>query len=94
MCVWQYKIYQKAVLFGDYDMARLVLKAESVNDLRYINKKILWFNGKIWNDRKYDIVKRGVIAKFSSNDELMKGFLKFPVDSVFVKCNPFDREWV
>lgn len=93
ICMWQYILYQRAVLYGDYELCRLIRFVKGIDELKELNRKIIWYESKEWVDRRYNIVKRGIIAKFSSNDELLRKFLVFPKYGVFVNCNPYDRVW-
>ena len=92
-CVEQYMMYRKAVLFGDYEVAGHIMASTNQGDMKKWGRKVRDFDEQIWCKYRYDIVKRGVIAKFMCNEDLMQEFLKFPYGSIFVECSPWDTIW-
>lgn len=91
--VEQYMMYQKAVLFGDVEIADKILESSSPRTIKSLGRKVKNFDSKVWDANKVEIVKKGIRHKFNSNDVLLLKFLSFPVDSVFVEASPYDRIW-
>lgn len=88
----QYMMYRKAVLFGDDEIARQVMMLSSPVGIKALGRLVKCFDQKLWDENKYEIVKRGVQLKFSQNKELMECLLSFG-DCVFAECSVSDRVW-
>lgn len=88
----QYMMYRKAVLFGDDEIARQVMMLSSPAEIKALGRLVKGFDQKLWDENKYEIVKRGVQLKFSQNKELMECLLSFG-DCVFAECSVGDRVW-
>ena len=88
----QYMMYRKAVLFGDDETARQVMVLSSPAEIRALGRLVKGFDQKLWDENKYEIVKRGVQLKFSQNKELMERLLSFG-GCVFAECSVSDRVW-
>ena len=50
------------------------------------------FDEKIWNEKRFDIVVQGSIAKFSQNPAL-KDFLLNTGGRILVEASPVDKIW-
>lgn len=88
----QYMMYRKAVLFGDDETARQVMELSSPAEIKALGRLVKGFDQKLWDENKYEIVKRGVQLKFSQNKELMERLLSFG-GCVFAECSVSDRVW-
>ena len=88
----QYMMYRKAVLFGDDETARQVMVLSSPAEIKALGRLVKGFDQKLWDENKYEIVKRGVQLKFSQNRELMERLLSFG-GCVFAECSVSDRVW-
>ena len=88
----QYMMYRKAVLFGDDETARQVMVLSSPAEIKALGRLVKGFDQKLWDENKYEIVKRGVQLKFSQNKELMERLLSFG-GCVFAECSVSDRVW-
>ena len=88
----QYMMYRKAVLFGDDETARQVMVLSSPAEIKALGRLVKGFDQKLWDENKYEIVKRGVQLKFSQNMELMERLLSFG-GCVFAECSVSDRVW-
>jgi len=88
----QYMMYRKAVLFGDDETARQVMVLSSPAKIKALGRLVKGFDQKLWDENKYEIVKRGVQLKFSQNKELMERLLSFG-GCVFAECSVRDRVW-
>ena len=51
------------VLFGDEEIARLILATDKPREHKKLGRRVKSFNGKAWNEKCEDIVKRGNLAK-------------------------------
>lgn len=61
-------------------------------EIKALGRLVKGFDQKLWDENKYEIVKRGVQLKFSQNKELMERLLSFG-DCVFAECSVSDRVW-
>ncbi len=87
-----YMMVQKAVLFGDHEMAGKILDSESPAKAKAYGRQVSGFNQKVWDGEKFDIVVTGNFLKFSQNEDL-KEFLLNTNDRVLVEASPVDRVW-
>jgi ribA/ribD-fused uncharacterized protein len=83
---------QKAILFGDKEIADKILKAEKPGEVKELGRKIKDFDEKMWDERKYEIVKAGSIHKFQQNKKFQE-FLLHTGDRILVEASPTDAVW-
>lgn len=91
-CAEKYMMAEKARLFKDYETLQEILDAENQQEIKVLGRKIKNFNEELWNREKYEIVKRGNLAKFSQ-DENLKEFLLITGDKIIVEASPYDCIW-
>ncbi|MFH0333937.1 NADAR family protein [Clostridium perfringens] len=91
-CAEKYMMAEKARLFKDYETLEEILSAENQKEIKDLGRKIKNFNEELWNREKYEIVKRGNLAKFSQNENL-KEFLLNTGDKIIVEASPYDSIW-
>ena len=83
---------EMARLFKDYETLEEILATENQKEIKDLGRKIKNFNEELWNREKYEIVKRGNLAKFSQ-DENLKEFLLSTGDKIIVEASPYDSIW-
>ena len=88
----QYMMYQKAMVFGDTEIAEKILASTSPSDVKSYGRKVRNYNDTIWNGLRQIIVYDGLMAKFSQNEDLKKQLLDTG-DDILVECNPEDKIW-
>ncbi len=91
-CAEQYMMYQKAVLFADYDSAKKILATKSPKEQKRLGREVKNFNEKFWNEHKVKIVLRGNLLKFSQNLDLKANLLNTG-DELLAEANPYDKTW-
>lgn len=91
-CGEQFMMYQKASLFNDHETAAEILLEENPKYQKKLGRKVKNFNGDVWIDKCYDLVKFGLAEKFKQNPELLKYLLKYKGYQL-VEASPFDRIW-
>lgn len=91
-CAEQYMMYQKAVLFNDTEMANKILYEQSPKLQKAFGRKVKNFDSKKWDSVKYEIVKKGLRAKFTQDSSLKEYLLKYK-GFQFVEASPYDRIW-
>lgn len=88
----QYMMYQKALIFNDFDIAEEILSTSDVGQIKYLGRKVKNYNDNKWNGVRQIIVYEGLIAKFSQNEKLKKE-LKKTENCVLAECAVNDRIW-
>ena len=71
----QYIMYRKCQIFGDTASASAVLATDDPAQQQAIGKKATGFNVTLWDGLKQAIAFRGLMAKFSQNEDLKKQLL-------------------
>jgi ribA/ribD-fused uncharacterized protein len=87
-----YMMAGKAKLFNDNDTLEEILKSDSPNQAKNLGRKVKNFDPQLWDEQKYEIVKRGNFLKFSQNQKL-KDFLLSTNDKILVEASPYDTIW-
>ncbi len=85
-------MYQKCVLFGDTASAKAVLATNDTEAQQAIGRKAKGYIGGVWAGRRQLVVVRGLLAKFSQNDDLKKKLLDTG-DAWLVECAHSDTIW-
>lgn len=91
-CCEQYMMYEKAILFGDSEIAELILKTSDPGEQKKLGRKVRNFDNDIWEANCRDIVYRGNYAKFTQNEHLLKKIL-MTEGTTLVEASPYDRIW-
>ena len=92
MTAEHYMMFQKAMLFGDKEIANIVLSASNPGEAKALGRQIKNFNNDVWLDHRFDIVINANVLKFSQNKEL-KEFLLKTKNRVLVEASPVDNIW-
>ena len=87
-----YMMAGKARLFGDEARLALILDAASPGEAKVHGGAVRGFDEATWRRRRVDIVVRGSLAKFGSDDEL-RAYLLSTGERVLVEASPRDRIW-
>jgi len=90
--VEQYIMYRKCMVFGDEDSANRVLATEDTAKQQDIGRKASGYIGHVWAGLRQMVVLRGLMAKFSQNDDLKKKLLDTG-DAYLVECAGSDKIW-
>lgn len=91
-CAEQYMMYQKARLFGDDEIAEMILEEPRPNKQQELGRMIANFNQNIWDKWKFSIVLAGNILKFTQHADL-KGRLLSTGNKILVEASPYDKIW-
>ena len=92
LCVEQYMMAQKAILFKDTETYNKIMKATDPSEHQKIGREIKAFNQKIWDENKEKIVYDGNYFKFTQNPELL-AILLSTKGTELVEASPFDEIW-
>jgi len=88
---------QKALLFGDYDVAREVLAIEesgpeACREVKGLGRKVRGFDEGVWVRERERIVLEGTLLKFRQNEGLRRK-LEGTGDKKMVEASPGDKVW-
>ena len=71
----QYMMHQKAITFDDTDIAKEILETDDVSKVKALGRAVHNYNDTIWNGVRQIIVYKGLLAKFSQNEDLKEKLL-------------------
>ena len=91
-CGEQYMMYQKALTFNDIKTANEILRECVPSDQKSLGRKVKNYSDKIWNEVRYDIVKKGLREKFKQS-QFAKSYLLKHKGYKMVEASPVDRIW-
>ena len=87
-----YMMVRKALLFNDPAMAREILAATDLAEVRALGRRVQNFEEKTWVKNREEIVLQGNLLKFGQNEELKKALLATGTKRL-VEASPKDRIW-
>ena len=90
--VEQYIMHMKCMAFGDETSAKAVLATDDPAQQQAIGRRTSGFIASVWAGMRQMVVLRGLMAKFSQNEELKKRLLDTG-DAYLVECAGSDRIW-
>ena len=91
-CAEQYMMHQKALLFGDEEVAELIMKETNPSEQKKYGRMIKNFDKAVWDKNCLAIVYEGNLAKFKQNEDLKEEMLSTG-DKIFVEASPYDNIW-
>ena len=91
-CAEQFMMYQKAILFGDNEVAQEILNESNPKNIKALGRKIKNFNQQEWDENKFEIVVAGNFYKFTQNNAL-KNILLNTGNEDIAEASPLDKIW-
>ena len=91
-CAEQYMMAEKARIFGDEEIRQQILAEYSQRALKTLGRKVRNYDDEIWKEKRFDVVVKGNIAKFSQNEKLLD-FLLSTGNNILVEASPKDTVW-
>ena len=88
----QYMMHQKALLFGDEDIAEQIMQETNPKEQKKYGRMIKNFDKSSWDKNCLAIVYEGNLAKFRQNSELKEEMLNTGT-RIFVEASPLDTIW-
>lgn len=88
----QYMMYQKAVTFHDYDVAKDIMGTDDVAEIKALGRKVKNYSDVIWNGLRQIVIYQGLFAKFQQNVTLKQRLLETG-DSIIAECAVRDTIW-
>lgn len=86
----QYIMEGKALIFKDLEKAREIMAALDPVVQKNLGREVKGFNQQEWEEKAPDMVKKGLLKKFTSSD-FLKEFLLETEDTILVECNAYDK---
>lgn len=91
-CAEQFMMYQKAILFGDNEVAQEILNESNPKNIKALGRKIKNFNQQEWDENKFEIVIAGNFYKFTQNNTLRDILLNTGNQDI-AEASPLDEIW-
>ena len=88
----QYMMHQKAILFGDYEIAKQILKETDLGKIKRLGRAVKNYDDDCWKNARRQVVKRGVKAKFIQNPDIQE-ILLHTKNALLAEANPRDLVW-
>ncbi|MBB4806961.1 ribA/ribD-fused uncharacterized protein [Chryseobacterium defluvii] len=87
-----YMMAGKARLFDDDIICNEILKSNDPDMVKKLGRKVKNFDNQLWDEHKYEIVRKGNLLKFSQNQKL-RDFLLSTENKILVEASPYDKVW-
>lgn len=87
-----YMMYHKALIFNDIEIANMILKDPSPRNVKRYGRMVKGYVDEIWNEKRYEIVLKGNLLKFSQNIDIFT-FINQYNHLEFVEASPEDKIW-
>ncbi|KAK3095921.1 hypothetical protein FSP39_020851 [Pinctada imbricata] len=91
-CAEQYMMHQKALLFGDEDVAEEIMMVQTPYMQKRLGRGVRHFRQDKWDKECYKIVTKGNTEKFKQNPHLLKELLATHPKTL-AETNPYDCIW-
>ena len=88
----QYMMYQKAILFHDYETAEQILKETDLGKIKRLGRQVKNCDDDRWALARRQVVKRAVKAKFMQNTHLQE-ILLHTKNALLAEASPRDLIW-
>ena len=88
----QYMMYKKAIVFNDTKIAKEILETTDVSKIKTLGRQVLNYNDTHWNGVRQIIIYKGLLEKFSRNEDLKKRLLNTGND-ILAECAVQDKIW-
>ena len=88
----QYMMHQKAVVFGDNEIAKQILATDDVAYIKQLGRRVSGYIDNVWNGVRQIIIFEGLMAKYSQNPELGEK-LKATGNAILAEAAVNDRIW-
>lgn len=85
-------MWRKAELFGDHEIAQLILAETNPGKVKALGRRVRNFDVALWNANAKAAVRDGVLLKFQQNADI-KDVLLATGDKVLVEASPHDAIW-
>ena len=90
--VEQWMMWKKARRYGDEEAALRIMATSDPAEMKRIGRQVKNYDHRDWCNVRYDIVLRGVKAKFMQNHSML-GSLLDTNDQILAEAATYDRVW-
>lgn len=91
-CAEQYMMAEKARIFGDEEIRQQIFAEYNQMAMKKLGRKVRNYNDITWKEKRFDVVVKGNIAKFSQNEKLLN-YLLSTGEKILVEASPKDTVW-
>ena len=88
----QFMMYRKAICFGDEAVSKNILSTDDAYKIKVLGRQVKNYDEHIWNGIRQIVVYKGLLAKFSQNEDL-KDRLKSTGEAILAECAVKDLIW-
>lgn len=88
----QYIMFEKCKMFGDMNTANAILSIEDPKKHQALGRTAKGFVGKVWEGTRQLVLRKGLMAKFSQNNDLLSKLLDTG-DAILVEAANSDKIW-
>ena len=85
----QYMMSEKALLFNDLDMYRMIMNEPDPNRCKKLGRQVKGFVGHIWDEAFREILFHGNLGKLQFDIEIVDALLRTG-NAVLIEASPFD----
>lgn len=91
----QYFMYEKAMAFGDEDIAmRILFEGSDPRQAKSLGRKVKNYNDEVWNKMRYQVMLYANMQKYLQNKDLQEKLLSEELKGKgFVEASPVDGIW-
>ena len=90
--VEQYMMMQKALTFGDSEIAEQIQASDDLREIKRLGHMVARYNDSLWKAIRVQILRRGIRAKFQQNPRLLCDLLATG-NALLAECAPRDLVW-
>ncbi|CAN5447247.1 NADAR domain-containing protein [soil metagenome] len=83
---------QKALLFDDKAVYKEILDCKKPGEAKELGRQVNNFKDDVWNEQRYELVKKGNLYKFTQHP-LLRKYLLGTGDRILAEASPIDVIW-
>ena len=91
-CSEQYMMYQKAILFKDFEVAEMILEQTLPKKQKLLGRMVRDYDDSIWMKECLHTMNLGLKSKFTQNEFCLKSLLDTG-DTIIAEASPYDKIW-
>ena len=88
----QFMMHRNAICFGDEAVSKNILSTDDASQIKALGRQVKNYDEHIWNGIRQIVVYKGLLAKFSQNEDL-KDRLKSTGEAILAECAVKDLIW-
>ena len=88
----QYIAHQKALTFGDAEIAQKVMASFDFEEMKALGRQVRNYDNTVWNGIRQIVVYEGLLAKFGQNPQLKQKLLATG-DALLAEAEEYDSIW-